>query len=42
MFFCNIYLPRYKIINKTTLEELAMQILTPCIMVGDFKAHNPL
>ncbi len=39
---CSIYLPPSKSIDQTDLNSLFAQIPPPCILVGDFNAHNTL
>ena len=40
---CNVYIPpTYPNLNLTNeLNDLYQQLPQPCLMVGDFNAHNP-
>ena len=39
---CNIYLPPSSTIDRTLFQNLYQQLPQPCLIVGDFNAHNPL
>ena len=39
---CNIYSPQSHTLNENLLNHLYQQLPQPCLIVGDFNAHNPL
>ena len=39
---CNIYVPPSRAIDQSLLQNLYQQLPQPCLIVGDFNAHNRL
>ncbi|KAG5870928.1 hypothetical protein JTB14_038194 [Gonioctena quinquepunctata] len=42
MCICNIYIPPDAEININDLENLIRRLPKPCVILGDFNAHNPI
>lgn len=39
---CNVYLPNNCDLEPNELMNLSNQLLSPCIILGDFNSHNPI
>ena len=39
---CNVYIPPSKLLTSQELCDLYQQLPQPCLIVGDFNAHNTL